>query len=299
MAATSVGPGVLYVVATPIGNLEDLSPRAARVLRECDVVAAEDTRSAGVLLERADAGGEVRDGRRVRSLFEGNEAERAGELIAMLREGKAVAVISEAGTPGVSDPGLRVVRAAIAAGLEVVPVPGPSAVLAALVGSGLAMDSFLFVGFLPREVGARGMAIGRRREETATMIFYEAPDRVAATLATMAEALGDDRAACVSRELTKRFEEHVRGSLAELGARFAEAAPRGECTIVVAGAAEERRGAGIDVEDEVRRLLGEGLGPKDVAQRLVVRTGRPRRELYQLARARARTTGGEDDGGEA
>ena len=295
--------GVLYVVATPIGNLEDLSPRAARVLREVDVIAAEDTRSAGVLLERADGGGEVREGRRVRSLFEGNEAERAGELIAMLGEGKSVAVISEAGTPGVSDPGLRVVRAAIAAGIEVVPVPGPSAALAALVGSGLAMDSFLFVGFLPREVGARGMAIGKRREETATMIFYEAPDRVAATLATMAEALGDDRAACVSRELTKRFEEHVRGSLATLRERFAEAAPRGECSIVVAGAAAGEARAAVVVEDEVRRLLAEGLGPKDVAQRLVVRTGRPRRELYQLAMALARespstseATGTGDDG---
>ncbi len=295
--------GVLYVVATPIGNLEDLSPRAARILREVEVIAAEDTRSAGVLLERADSGGPVRPGRKVRSLFEGNEAERAAELMTTLAEGRSVAVISEAGTPGVSDPGLRVVRAAIAAGIEVIPVPGPSAVLAALVGSGLPTDSFLFVGFLPREPGARGVAAGRLRDQTATMIFYEAPDRVAATLATLAAAFGDDRAACLSRELTKRFEEHVRGSLAELGARFAEAAPRGECSIVVAGAVAGEARAAIVVEDEVRRLLAEGLGPKDVAQRLVVRTGRPRRELYQLAMALARerpstseATGTGDDG---
>jgi 16S rRNA C1402 (ribose-2'-O) methylase RsmI len=202
--------GTLYVVATPIGNLEDLSPRAARVLREADVVAAEDTRAAGVLLERADGGGPVKAGRRVRSMFEGNEAERAAELVVELREGRDVVVISEAGTPGVSDPGLRLVRAAIAAGVEVVPVPGPSAALAALVASGLATDSFKFVGFLPREAGAP------------------------------------------------------------------------------AEAAEAMASAPIDVEAEVRRMLAGGMGPKDVAQRLVVKTGKPRRELYQLALAMAR-----------
>ncbi len=287
--------GVLYVVATPIGNLEDLSPRAARVLREVEVIAAEDTRSAAVLLERADGGGPVNPARRVRSLFEGNEAERAADLVAVLTSGRSVAVISEAGTPGVSDPGLRMVRAAIAAGVEVVPVPGPSAVLAALVGSGLPTDSFLFVGFLPREPGARAEAVGRLRDQTATRIFYEAPDRVAATLATMAEALGDDRPACLSRELTKRFEEHVRGEVAALRDRFAAAAPRGECTIVVGGAAPGVTRAAIDVEAEVKRLLADGLGPKDVAQRLVVKTGRPRRELYQLALALARGGGVDDE----
>jgi 16S rRNA (cytidine1402-2'-O)-methyltransferase len=285
--------GVLYVVATPIGNLEDLSPRAARVLREADVIAAEDTRAATVLLERADGGGPVNPARRVRSMFEGNEAERAAELVGDLSGGRTVAVVSEAGTPGVSDPGLRLVRAAIAAGVEVVPVPGPSAALAALVASGLATDSFRFVGFLPREAGGRAAAVGRLRGETATMIFYEAPDRVAATLATIAEAFGEARAACVSRELTKRFEEHVRGGAGELRDRFTAAAPRGEVTIVVAGAeaaalAEE---AAVDVEAEVRRLLAAGMGPKDVAQRLVVKTGKPRRELYQLALALVRERG--------
>jgi 16S rRNA (cytidine1402-2'-O)-methyltransferase len=284
--------GTLYVVATPIGNLEDLSPRAARVLREADVVAAEDTRAAGVLLERADGGGPVKAGRRVRAMFEGNEAERAAELVVELREGRDVVVISEAGTPGVSDPGLRLVRAAIAAGVEVVPVPGPSAALAALVASGLATDSFKFVGFLPREAGARGEVAGRLRGETATMIFYEAPDRVAATLATLGEAFGEAREACVSRELTKKFEEHARGTLGALRERFAVAAPRGEVTIVVAGApaeaAEAMASAPIDVEAEVRRMLAGGMGPKDVAQRLVVKTGKPRRELYQLALAMAR-----------
>lgn len=288
MTEPETGRGILYVIATPIGNLEDLSPRAARILREVEVIAAEDTRSAAVLLERADGGGPVHPARRMRSMFEGNEAERAAELVEVLTGGRSVAVISEAGTPGVSDPGLRMVRAAIAAGIEVVPVPGPSAALHALVGSGLPTSSFLFVGFLAREPGARAEAAGRLRDQTATMIFYEAPDRVAATLATLAAAFGDDRPACLSRELTKRFEEHVRGGLATLRDRFAVSAPRGECTIVVAGAAADEERAAIDVEAEVRRLLAEGLGPKDVAQRLVVRTGRPRRELYQLALALAR-----------
>lgn len=295
MTAPPPAPGVLYVVATPIGNLEDLSPRAARVLREVAVVAAEDTRAAAVLLERADGGGPVTAGRKVVSLFEGNEAERSAELVGRLLAGADVAVVSEAGTPAVSDPGLRAVRAAIAAGIVVVPVPGPSAALAALVASGLPTDSFRFVGFLPREDGARAMAAARLRDDPSTLVFYEAPDRVAATLATLAAAFGDERPACLSRELTKRFEEHVRGTLAALRDRYAAGPPRGECTLVVGGA-DEQAAAPDDVEDQVRALLASGLGPKDVAQRLVVRTGRPRRELYQLALALARGARPDDDG---
>ncbi len=284
-------PGQLYVVATPIGNLEDLSPRAARVLREVDVVAAEDTRAAQVLLARADQGGAVRAGRRLVSVFEGNEAARAEALVAELAAGKDVALISEAGTPGVSDPGERVVRAAIAHGATVVAVPGPVAAIAALVASGLPAAQFRFVGFPPREAGARAALFGRLRADPATLLLYEAPDRVGATLATLVDAFGGARAACVSRELTKRFEEHVRGPLAELATRFAVEAPRGECTIVVAGAAADAEVA-VDVEALVRELLATGLGPKDVAQRLVARTGKPRRELYQLALALARAPGG-------
>jgi 16S rRNA (cytidine1402-2'-O)-methyltransferase len=281
-------PGTLYVVATPIGNLEDLSPRAARVLREADVIAAEDTRAVQVLLERADGGGEVRGGRRVVSVFEGNEAARAEAIVGELLGGRDVALVSEAGTPAVSDPGERVVQAAIAAGVAVVPVPGPVAAIAALVASGLPAAQFRFVGFPPREEGARGELFGGLRGDVATLVCYEAPDRVGATLATMAAAFGGERRACVSREITKRYEEHVRGTLAELAARFAAHGPRGECTIVVAGAAAGEAEVVVDVEAEVRALLASGLGPKDVAQRLVVKTGRPRRELYQLALALAR-----------
>lgn len=278
--------GTLYVVATPIGNLDDLSPRAAETLRRADVIAAEDTRRVGLLLDRIGAGG----GRDLRSTFEGNEAARADELAGLLAAGKDVALVSDAGTPGVSDPGARVVRAAIAAGAPVVVIPGPVAGVAALVASGLATDRFLFLGFPPREDGARAELAGTLAGERATMIFYEAPDRVAATLATLAAAWGDDRAACVSRELTKMYEEHVRGTLAALRDRFAAAAPRGECVIVVAGSTADLRPV-VDLEGEVRALLAQGLGPKDVAQRLVVKTGKPRRELYQLALALAREAG--------
>lgn len=271
----------LYVVGTPIGNLEDLSLRAARVLREADVIAAEDTRSAGVLLAHVDALGAANPARRVVSYFEGNEAVRSDELVRALAAGQRVAVISEAGMPGISDPGGRVIAAAVAAAARVEVVPGPSAALAALVGSGLSSARFTFLGFPPREAGARRALFGTLRDEVGTLIFYEAPDRVAATLGDLGDALGSDRRASLGRELTKLYEEHVRGTLGELAARYADTAPRGECTLVVAGG--DGPAAVVDVEAELRRLLAEGLGPRDAAQRLVVVTGKPRRQLYQLA----------------
>ncbi len=273
--------GTLFVVGTPIGNLEDLSLRAARVLREADVIAAEDTRSAKHLLTTADLHGPVNPARRIVSLFEGNEAERSQELVRALDAGLKVAVISEAGMPGVSDPGARAVAAAVTSGARVEVIPGPSASLAALVGSGLPTDRFTFLGFPPRETGARQELIGTLRDEIATMIFYEAPDRVGATLADLAAALGQGRRASLGRELTKIHEEHVRGTLGELAAKYAETPPRGECTLVVEGGRQE--GPAIDIETALRRLLAEGLGPRDAAQRLVIVTGKPRRQLYQLA----------------
>jgi 16S rRNA (cytidine1402-2'-O)-methyltransferase len=287
--AAATGRGTLYVVATPIGNLEDLSPRAARILREADQIAAEDTRAAARLLIAADVHGAVNPARRVVSSFEGNEAARAEELGAALAGGARVAVVSEAGMPGVSDPGGRAVAAAIAVGARVEVVPGPSASLAALVASGLPTDRFLFLGFPPRTAGARHAMFGGLRAEPATLIFYEAPDRVGATLADLAAAFGADRQACVSRELTKVHEEHVRGALGELAEREAEVAPRGECTLVVAGAIAAP--PVVDVEAELRRLLADALGPRDAAARLVIATGKPRRELYQLALAIAREGG--------
>ncbi|HSD86167.1 MAG TPA: 16S rRNA (cytidine(1402)-2'-O)-methyltransferase, partial [Kofleriaceae bacterium] len=260
--------GTLFIVGTPIGNLEDLTLRAARVLREVDLIAAEDTRSAKTLLQHIDAMGAVNPVRRVMSYFEGNEAEREEELFDALAQGRDVAVISEAGMPGISDPGSRAVAAAIEAGARVEVIPGPNAALAALVASGLPTDRFTFLGFPPRETGARQELFGTLRNETATLIFYEAPDRVAATLNDLAAALGADRRASLGRELTKIHEEHVRGTLADLAARYANEPPRGECTLVVAGGAAAQ--ATIDIEGELRKLLASGLGPKDAAARLVV-----------------------------
>jgi len=273
--------GTLFIVGTPIGNLEDLSLRAARVLREADLVAAEDTRSAKTLLQHVDALGPANPARRVVSYFEGNEAERSEAIVTALRDGKRVAVISEAGMPGISDPGARVVEAAVTAGAKVEVIPGPSAALAALVGSGLPSDRFTFLGFPPREAGARRELFGTLRDALGTLIFYEAPDRLGATLADLAAALGPDRRASLGRELTKLYEEHVRGTLAELAAKYADTPPRGECTLVVEGGTGAA--PAIDVEAELERLLAEGLGPKDAAARLVVVTGKPRRQLYQLA----------------
>jgi 16S rRNA (cytidine1402-2'-O)-methyltransferase len=284
--------GVLYVVGTPIGNLEDLSLRAARILREADVIAAEDTRAAKTLLAQADALGASNESRRIVSLFEGNEAHRSEELVRALAEGKRVAVISEAGMPGVSDPGARAVAAAVTSGARVEVIPGPSASLAALVGSGLPSDRFLFLGFPPREQGARQELFGSLRGIGATWILYEAPDRVGDTLADLALALGSDRRASLGRELTKLHEEHVRGTLGELAAKYADTSPRGECTLVVEGAGSAPP-VEIDIEAELSRLLAEGLGPKDAAARLVVVTGKPRRQLYQLALSLSRTQGRE------
>jgi 16S rRNA (cytidine1402-2'-O)-methyltransferase len=280
--------GTLFIVGTPIGNLEDLSLRAARVLREADVVAAEDTRAARFLLGHVDALGPVNPERKVVSNFEGNEAGRAEQLVEALRGGRQVAVISEAGMPGVSDPGAYAISAAIAAGARVEVVPGPSAALAALVGSGLPAERFLFLGFPPREGGARRAMFGTLRAEPATMILYEAPDRVAATLHDAGDAFGAERRASLGRELTKLHEEHVRGTLGELAARYDGGPPRGECTLVIAGSTAGAETA-IDIEAELRALLDAGLGPKDAAARLVVKTGKPRRVLYQLALALRRT----------
>jgi 16S rRNA (cytidine1402-2'-O)-methyltransferase len=273
--------GTLYIVGTPIGNLEDFSPRAARILREVDLVAAEDTRSAKTLLHHADVGGGANPVRRVISYFEGNEAERFAEIHDALAQGRDVAIISEAGMPGISDPGSRAVAEAIKVGAKIEVIPGPNAALAALVASGLPTDRFTFLGFPPREQGARQELFGTLRGEVATLIFYEAPDRVGATLADLAAAFGGERRASLGRELTKLHEEHVRGSLTELAAKYADTAPRGECTLVVQGGSGVS--AEIDIEGELRKLLGQGLGPKDAAQRLVVLTGKPRRQLYQLA----------------
>jgi 16S rRNA (cytidine1402-2'-O)-methyltransferase len=271
-------PGTLYVIATPLGNPDDLPPRAVAALRAVDVVFAEDTRTARRLLRAHGID------RPTHSCFDGNESVRAAEAAALLGQGKAVGLVAEAGTPTVSDPGYRLVRAAIEAGARVVPVPGPSALLLALVGSGLPPDRFFFAGFPPRKPGARQALLRALRPLPATLVFYESPHRAAATLADLAEILGPDRPACLARELTKTHEEFVRAPLGTLAARYATGRPLGEVTLVIGGAAPAPAG-GDDLRSRATALLATGATPRDVAQQLAAETGRPRREIYALVMA--------------
>jgi 16S rRNA (cytidine1402-2'-O)-methyltransferase len=275
--------GTLFVVATPLGNRGDLSPRAEATLKEVDVIVAEDTRTARRLLDEIGA---ARDDRPVLSCYDANEAARAEEVAVLLGEGRTVALVSEAGTPLLSDPGFRVVAAAIAAGARVVPIPGPSAVLAALVGAGLPTDRFVFLGFPPRKSGARQRVFEGVRALPFTLVLYESPMRAGATLADLVAVLGAERRACLARELTKPYEELVRGTLAELAERYRQTRPLGEITIVVAGAPEGAATGEELTDDELEAraaaLLAEGLSARDVADWLAAKTGRPRRALYQL-----------------
>ncbi len=279
--------GVLTVVATPLGNAEDLSPRAARALREAELIVAEDTRTARRLLRSvATTAGD--DARPVLSCYDANEGARAAEVADRLRAGALVALVSEAGTPLVSDPGYRVVEAAIAAGARIVPVPGPSALLAALVGSGLPPDRFLFAGFPPRKSGARRRLFESLRALPATLVFYESPLRTAATLVDLAATLGEGRRACVARELTKEHEEFARDTLAALAARYAEARPLGEVTLVVEGATAEALADEWDdeaVSEKAAQLLAREVSARDAVRELATLTGRPRREIYALVTA--------------
>ena len=273
--------GILYVVASSIGNPDDLSPRAIETLRRVEVVLAEDTRSARKLLSSHGID------RRTQSCFDANESERAQEACVLLRAGQSVALLSEAGTPTVSDPGYRVVRAAIAMGARVIPVPGPSAVLAALVASGLPTDSFFFAGFPPRKTGARRLLFSRLGQLGATLVFYESPHRVGTTLTELAAVLGPSRPVCLARELTKTHEELVRGSLEELAQRYSGERPLGEVTLVVGGAGVDEQGGDDDdaLVLRARALLATGLSARDVADALAGEGSRSRREIYQLVLA--------------
>ena len=219
--------GTLYLVSTPIGNLEDITHRAVRLLREVDVIACEDTRYTKKLLSHYGIG------TRTISYHEHNERERAAELLGRLKQGLDVAIVSDAGTPGISDPGFRLARLAIENKVRVVPVPGASALITALVASGMPTDEFFFGGFLPARSGARRTRLGELRSIPATLIFYEGPHRIAATLKDAQEILGE-REAVVARELTKMHEEIVRGRLSELAARFSSAdSARGEMVLII------------------------------------------------------------------
>lgn len=292
--AGTFGVGTLFVVATPIGNLEDLSPRAARVLREASIIVAEDTRTARQLLASARRSGTTGGEPLVLSCYDANEGARAEEIAGRLRDGAQVALVSEAGTPLVSDPGYRVVTAAIAAGARVVPVPGPAAMLAGLVGSGLPPDRFLFHGFPPRKSAARRRLFESLRTLPATLVFYESPMRAAATLADLAAVLGAERPACVARELTKEYEEFVRDTLGALAARYADDRPLGEVTLVVGGASPDAAEDEWDddaIAEQATALATRGVSARDAARELATLSGRPRRDIYRIV---LRVTGAQE-----
>jgi 16S rRNA (cytidine1402-2'-O)-methyltransferase len=220
--------GILYLVATPIGNLEDITFRAVRILKEVQLIAAEDTRHTGMLLKRYGIETPLC------SFYSYNQREKAPELIRRIQQGAAVALVSDAGTPGISDPAVALVAQAVQAGLRVVPIPGATALIAALVASGLDTSRFVFAGFLPVKSGRRARALQELAAEERTVVIYESPHRLGRTLRELAESLGD-RPAALCRELTKIYEEFERGTLPELAGRYQAKKPRGEFVIVISG----------------------------------------------------------------
>ena len=273
---------MLILAATPIGQVADASGRLGEALATADVVAAEDTRR----LKRLASELGVEIGGRVVSYFEGNEERRTPELAALLAEGSTVVLVTDAGMPSVSDPGYRLVVAAIAADVAVTAIPGPSAVLTALAVSGLPVDRFCFEGFLPRKAGERTRALKELLAERRTMVFFESPHRTEASLRAMAEVFGADRSAAVCRELTKTYEEVARGSLEELveWAAGQEQGVRGEVTIVVGGAAPGTRTYGPDdLRELVTARQAEGLSRKDAIEQVAGETGVRKKDVYDAA----------------
>jgi 16S rRNA (cytidine1402-2'-O)-methyltransferase len=278
MADSPAVRGKLFVVGTPIGNLDDLSPRAREVLAAADVIAAEDTRHTRGLLSRI--GVEAR----LIAYHEHNEDERVDELLERLASGAHVALVSDAGTPLISDPGWRLVNAARAAGFDVVPVPGPSAAVVALSAAGLPTDRFIFEGFLPRREAARTERLRELKHERRTLVFYEAVHRIGETLAALVEHFGADREAAVARELTKVHEQIRSGTLAELHAELDSRIPLlGEFVIVVAGDSTETTADERRVREIYETLLRE-LEPDRALKLTSVLTGMPRNALYKLVR---------------
>jgi 16S rRNA (cytidine1402-2'-O)-methyltransferase len=260
----------------------DLSPRALAALKAADAVLCEDSRTTGAMLARLSVSA------RLIPLHDHNEASELPRILEMLGQGQKLALVSDAGTPLVSDPGFRLVRAAIAAGLPISAIPGPNAAVMALVLSGLPPEPFLFEGFLPPRAAARQSALGRLKalEQAglaASMVFYEAPHRLAESLADMAGAFGAERPAAVAREMTKRFEEVRRGSLSALATHYASAEARGEICIVVGPAAAEAVVGDAEVTAQLRAALDSGLSVKDAAEAVAKATGRKRRDVYREA----------------
>lgn len=275
---TEPKPGTLYIVATPIGNLEDMTFRAVRILQAVDMIAAEDTRHTGKLLQHF----QVRTPQI--SYYEHNSNSRIPELLEYLQYGKAIALVSDAGMPGISDPGYELIKACIDNNITVVPIPGASAVITALSAAGLPTDRFIFDGFLPAKSQRRKEYLTSLQGESRTLVFYESPHRLRETLADLAEILGSDRYAVIARELTKLYEEFWRGTIGEGIANYQEKEPQGEYTLLVAGTSSNKpQLTETELKNELLSMLKQGISRSQASREIAKDTGLPRRYLYQLA----------------
>ena len=270
--------GTLYVVATPLGNLQDLTLRAADVLRRVEVVAAEDTRHTRPLLSHLGAAPQML------SFHAHSDERRIESLLEILHAGRSVALVSDAGTPAISDPGSELVAAARAAGIDVVPIPGPSAVATVLSAAGLPADRYLFLGFVPRKGSERTRLLARAALEEWSVVFFEAPNRVVALLEDLAEVCGDGRRVTIGRELTKLHEEIVAGTLADMAGYYTKSEPRGEFTVVLEGTGQPAAAPDRSAEaaELARRLLAEGHSRREVAQQVATELGLARNAAYRL-----------------
>ncbi|BDI18952.1 ribosomal RNA small subunit methyltransferase I [Nostoc cf. commune SO-36] len=275
---TDPKPGTLYVVGTPIGNLEDITFRAVRILQTVDIIAAEDTRHTGKLLQHF----QVKTPQL--SYHEHNRTSRIPELLEHLVNNKAIALVSDAGMPGISDPGYELVKACIEAGISVVPIPGASAAITALSAAGLPTDRFVFEGFLPAKNQQRQEHLESLQTESRTLIFYESPHRLRDTLQDLALVWGSDRQIVLGRELTKLYEEFWRGTIAEAIAHYSQREPQGEYTLVVAGIpASQPQLTEEELKAELKQLISQGISRSQASRQLAKFTSLPRRQLYQLA----------------
>ena len=280
--------GTLYVVGTPIGNLEDITFRAVRILQEVDLIAAEDTRHTGKLLQHF----QIKTPQT--SYRDQNRSRRIPELLELMGRGKAIALVTDAGMPGISDPGYELVKASIDAGASVVPIPGPSACVTALSAAGLPAERFAFEGFLATKGKERRQRLEALQRESRAIVLYEAPHRLQQTLADLAEVLGGNRSLVLARELTKLHEEFWRGTIEEAIARYnCIGQPKGEFTLVIAGRQEDKAAAisELELKAELQDLLKRGMSRSEASRHLAAETAMPRRQIYKLA-----LTVGKDEG---
>jgi 16S rRNA (cytidine1402-2'-O)-methyltransferase len=274
-------PGALYTVATPIGNLEDMTLRAIRILKEVDVIAAEDTRHSQVLLNHFDIHMPLT------SYHEHNEKGKAQQLVARMARGENVALISDAGTPVISDPGYRLITEALGAGIRVIPIPGPSAVIAVLGASGLATEEFVFGGFLPAKKQSRRLRLQQLRSEHRSTVFYEAPHRLIEFLDDLYAVVGDRRVV-LAREVTKIHEQFIRGRVSEVIQQVAACEIRGEITLVIEGGSEANSPSEDTLREEIAKLQRDGMRIKEIAEVLGEKYDYAKKEIYRLALERSR-----------